>query len=162
MILEFCDWLQETAVSVAIRESTLMFPVLEGSHLLALGASAGAIAISDLRMMGVIFRKQRVDHVFDQVFPWMFVGFLFMFITGVFLFWSEPMRCYESIWFRYKMLFIVFGVINAGIYEITLRKRVTEWGHLESPPAGAKFAGAFSILVWALVIITGRTMAYNF
>ena len=149
-------------MSVGIRESILMFPVLEGSHLLALGASAGAIAVSDLRLMGVVFKRQRVDQVFDQIFPWMFAGFLFMFVTGVFLFISEPMRCYDSIWFRYKMLFIVFGVINAGVYEVTLRKKVAEWGHMESPPPGAKIIGLFSILIWSLVIITGRTMAYNF
>ena len=57
-LLEICQWAQETSLSVSIRESILMFPLLEGGHLLGISVSAGTIAISDLRMMGLIFKKE--------------------------------------------------------------------------------------------------------
>jgi hypothetical protein len=73
-LLEFCQWLQETQVSVAIRESILMFPVIEGGHLLGISVSAGTIAISDLRMMGLIFKKESASDVFHQLIPWVTAG----------------------------------------------------------------------------------------
>ena len=69
-ILHFAQWLQETPISVSIRESILMFPLLEGGHLLGISVSAGTIAISDLRMMGLIFKKESASDVFHQLIPW--------------------------------------------------------------------------------------------
>jgi hypothetical protein len=39
-ILEFAEWVRDTNLSVSIRESILMFPIIEGTHLLGIGASA--------------------------------------------------------------------------------------------------------------------------
>lgn len=160
--MEFCEWLRETSVSIGIRESLLLFPVLEGTHLLGLGMSAGTIAISDLRLAGVVFKKQPCSEVFNQIFPWMVTGFMLMMVTGVFLFWSEPMRCYDSWWFTIKMVFMTLAGVNAGFYHMTIWRSRDEWDHLEEPPGGAKFAGWASLAAWAMVIIAGRTMAYSF
>jgi hypothetical protein len=129
---------------------------------LGIGASAGAIAISDLRMMGKIFRKEPVSDIFNGVAPYMLIGFIVMTITGLLLAWSEPVRCYESIWFRYKVLFLFLGAINAGVYHNTVYRKRAVWDRDPDPPTGAKIAGVASLFIWAMVIITGRTMAYNF
>lgn len=161
-LLAFAEWVRDTELSVAIRESIYMFPIIEGTHLLSIGASAGAIAISDLRMAGKIFRKEPVSDVFNAVAPWMLIGFIVMTITGFLLMWSEPVRCYESIWFRYKVLFLFLGAINAGYYHNTIYRKRAEWDAMADPPGQVKFTGWASIFIWAVVIITGRTMAYNF
>jgi hypothetical protein len=161
-LLQIAEWIRDTDLSITIRESILLFPFIEGTHLLGIGASAGAIAISDLRMMGKIFRKEPVSDVFNGVAPYMIAGFIVMTITGVLLTWSEPMRCYESMWFRFKVLFLFMGAANAGIYHNTIYRKRAAWDHDPDPPRGAKIAGISSIILWALVIITGRTMAYNF
>lgn len=161
-LLEFCEWLRDTPTSIAIRESILLFPVLEGTHLLGIGMSAGAIAISDLRMMGKIFRKQPLSEVFNGIAPWMTAGFALMFVTGILLAWSEPMRCYESPWFLWKMIFLVLGGINAGVYHLTIWRSRAVWDALPDPPRQTYMAGLFSLIIWSVVIITGRTMAYSF
>src|SRR6476660_10511147 len=101
-LFEICKWLQETPMSISIRESILAFPVIEGLHLLGISGSAGLIAISDLRMMGLILKKESASDVFHQLIPWISAGFLMMVITGTLLLWSEPVKCYNSIWFRLK------------------------------------------------------------
>lgn len=161
-LLAICEWIRDTDVSITIRESILLFPVLEGSHLLAIGMSAGLIAISDLRMMGVAFRKQPVSDVFNGIAPFMIAGFVFTVITGVLLFWSEPVKVFESIWFRYKMLFMVLAGLNALVYHSTIWRSRAVWDIYESPPTAVKLAGLFSILTWSVVIIAGRTTAYTF
>jgi hypothetical protein len=160
-IFEFCKWLQDTQVSVAIRESTLMFPILEGSHLLGLGVSAGTIAMSDLRIMGLIFKKEKATDVMGGLLPFAIAGFIFMMITGALLFWSEPIKCYESLWFRLKVLFLFLAAVNAGIFHLTIWRTMDKWADQLPPPAGARWAGLMSLILWALVIAAGRTTAYN-
>src|SRR5262245_58517335 len=141
-LLSFCQWLQDTSFSTSIRESILMFPVLEGSHLLALGISAGTIALSDLRMMGLIFKKQSASEVFHQLIPWTTAGFLVMIITGTLLLISEPIKCYNSIWFRLKVLFLFLAAINVLVFHSSkIYRNMHEWEWDESPPKAAKMAG---------------------
>ena len=160
-IYEFCRWLQETQVGTSIRESTLAFPILEGSHLLGLGVSAGTIALSDLRMMGLLFKKHKATDVMGSLLPFTIAGFVFMTITGVLLFWSEPIKCYDSIWFRLKVLFLALAAVNAGIFHLTVWRTMDKWADVMPPPKGARWAGFLSLLLWTLVIAAGRTTAYN-
>ena len=152
-LLEIAKWVQETSVSISIRESILMFPLLEGGHLLGIAVSAGTIAISDLRMMGLIFKKESASDVFHQLIPWITAGFVMMIITGTLLLWSEPVKCYNSIWFRFNVLIFHSSKIYRNMHE---------WEWAENPPAAAKLAGWISLISWGIVIIAGRTTAYNF
>jgi hypothetical protein len=162
-ILEFCKWLQETSLSVSIRESILMFPLLEGGHLLGISVSAGTIAISDLRMMGLIFKKESASDVFHQLIPWTSAGFAMMIITGTLLLISEPIKCYESVFFRLKVLFLFLAGLNVLIFHSSkIYRHIHEWEWAPDPPRAAKLAGWISLISWAVVIIAGRTTAYNF
>jgi len=162
-LLEIAKWVQETSVSISIRESILMFPLLEGGHLLGIAVSAGTIAISDLRMMGLIFKKESASDVFHQLIPWITAGFVMMIITGTLLLWSESVKCYNSIWFRLKVLFLFLAGLNVLIFHSSkIYRNMHEWEWAENPPTAAKMAGWISLISWGIVIIAGRTTAYNF
>ena len=162
-LLSIANWLQETSGSVSIRESILMFPVLEGGHLLGIAVSAGTIAVSDLRMMGLIFKKESASDVFHQLIPWTSAGFLMMMITGALLLWAEPVKLYNSIWFRYKVLFLFLAAINILVFHSSkIYREMHEWEWATDPPRAAKLAGWISLISWGIVIIAGRTTAYNF
>jgi Family of unknown function (DUF6644) len=162
-ILHFAQWLQETPISVSIRESILTFPLLEGGHLLGISVSAGTIAISDLRMMGLIFKKESASDVFHQLIPWTSAGFVMMIITGTLLLISEPVKCYDSVWFRLKVLFLFLAGLNVLIFHSSkIYRSIHEWEWAPDPPRAAKLAGWISLISWAIVIIAGRTTAYNF
>ena len=162
-LLEYCQWLQETAISISIRESILAFPVIEGLHLLGISVSAGLIAISDLRMMGMVLKKESASDVFHQLIPWISAGFALMIITGSLLFLSEPVKCYTNLSFRFKVLFLFIAGINILIFHSsTIYRKMNEWEWAEDPPRAAKVAGWVSLISWGIVIIVGRTTAYNF
>jgi hypothetical protein len=162
-LLAMAKWLQETQGSISIRESILMFPLLEGSHLLGIAVSAGTIAISDLRMMGLIFKKESASDVFHQLIPWTTAGFVMMIVTGMLLLWSEPVKLYGSIWFRYKVLFLFLAGMNVLIFHSSkVYRTIHEWEWAANPPRAAKIAGWVSLISWGIVIIAGRTTAYNF
>jgi hypothetical protein len=158
----FCAWLYETPVSVGIRESALLFPVIEGIHLLGIGLSVGMLCWFDLRLLGLAMKDEPVSKVWRRVMPTATTGFALMFITGGLLFWAEAATAYHSVHFWIKMGLIVVAGVNAGYFELTTHKRAAEWDTAAVLPIQARMAGLFSLLLWTAVIITGRTMAYSF
>jgi hypothetical protein len=96
-ILQFAEWLQNTSVSTAIRESTLLFPFIEGTHVLAIALSVGIIVLLDVRLLGWGLRKTPVSDVFERLRPFALFGFALMFLTGILLFIScASPRCRSS------------------------------------------------------------------
>ena len=160
-ILEICQWIQDTQIGTGIRESLLIFPLIEGIHVLSLGLSVGTVMWFDLRLIGLIMRDESVSDVFDQVKPWMFIGFALMFITGVLLFWSYAARCYASKYFRVKVVLLMLAAVNVLVYHFTIDRRRAEWSQAPIPPPQARLAGILSLALWVSIIAVGRLMAYN-
>jgi hypothetical protein len=86
---DLCQWLQDTSWGVGIRESTLLFPILEGTHTIGIALSVGILLVMDLRLAGVLMRREPVSQIFNQLMPWSLGGFLLMFLTGALLFLSQ-------------------------------------------------------------------------
>ena len=161
-IPDLCQWLQNTAWGTGIRESTLVFPVIEGTHAIGIALSVGVLLIMDLRLAGVLMRREPVSEISKQLMPWSLGGFVIMFLTGALLFWSQAMKAYGSIFFRIKLALLVLAAINALVFELTLRRSIAAWDTAEKPPFRVRMAGVMGIVLWAGVIAAGRTMAYNF
>ena len=157
-----CDWIYQTRTSVAIRESSYAFPLIEGIHLLGIGISVGMLCWFDLRLVGVAMTDQSVSKVWKRVMPTAFVGFIVMFITGGLLFWAEAATAYNSMDFWIKMGLLLLAGINAGYFELSTHRHAHEWDNGGILPLKARLAGAFSLLLWIAIIVTGRTMAYSF
>jgi hypothetical protein len=160
-LFDFCQWLQETNISVYIRESSLLFPFIEGTHLLAIGVSAGTIAMSDLRLLGVLMKKEKASKVFDSLLPFTIAGFVVVLATGSLLFLAEPAKSYVNPWFWGKLSFMALAGINALVYHTTVHRRIAQWDTAVMTPTGARLAGVFSLVFWAMVIWLGRQFAYN-
>ena len=156
------QWIYHTNSSVGIRESVWVFPIIEGTHLLGISLSAGALCWFDLRLLGFAFRDERISRVWKYVMPVAFVGFGLVFITGFLLFWAEAATAYHSPHFWIKMGLIVIAGLNAFFFETKLHPRMAEWDTAVFPPLPARVAGVVSLVLWTAIIVTGRTMAYTF
>lgn len=161
-IVEFCKMLEASDIGTGIRESSVWFPLIEGLHVLGLSISVGLILISDLRLAGVLLRKRTAREVWSNFLPWLVPGFILMTITGVFLFWSHAYAAYQSIAFRTKLVLLFLAAVNAAVYHLTVYRRMNEWDTAPVPPAGARFAGWASVVLWIAIITMGRIMAYTF
>jgi hypothetical protein len=157
-----CQWLQDTNIGKSISESIWVFPIIESTHVLALSVSVGLLMVSDLRLMGYIMKKRPVTEVYEQIKPWMFAGFTIMVITGIFLFWCQAVKAYDSIFFRIKLVLLVVAAVNAIAFERGIYRNVDKWDNALIPPREARIAGWASLILWAAIITCGRTMAYNF
>jgi uncharacterized protein DUF6644 len=160
-IEEICQWLENSTVGTTIIGSNWLFPIIEGTHVLALGLAVGLVVLSDLRLIGVIMRNKPASVVWSQLMPWMTGGMTVMFISGGLLFWSQATKAYASTYFQIKMLLLIAAAVNALAYHLTIYKRMKEWDLAPIPPPRARLAGWVSLILWTSVIIMGRTMAYT-
>jgi len=161
-LLSFFRWLQETPASIGIRESTWTYPIIESVHVLGLCLFLGFALLWDLRLLNVTLRRVPVSEVQARVMPWTNVGFIIMVISGVLLFYAEPVRFYGNIFFRVKLVAVVLAGLNAGFFHFfTAGNRLVDWDNSPVSPASAKAAGLFSLFLWACVVVFGRFIAYN-
>ena len=160
-ISEWCQWLQHTRFATAITESDWLFPLIEGSHILALPLSVGMIVIADLRLLGFAFSGETTGRVVPHFLRLSRIGFPVMFLTGVLLLITQAAKAYGNPFFRAKLIFLVLLAINAAAYQKLLYPKMADWDTTGAPP-GAKFCAAFSLVLWIGVIVCGRTMAYQF
>jgi hypothetical protein len=154
------QWVEATPLSVGIRESTLLFPILEGTHVLALALSVGAIVLLDIRLVGWGLRGIRVSSLFENLRPWALAGFGIMFLTGSLLFWSEPVKCVTTGSFLVKTGLLGLAGLNALIFDRGVYPNVAAWDTSAVVPGRAKFAGAASLALWFGIIFCGRWTAY--
>jgi Family of unknown function (DUF6644) len=160
-LLPFCQWLAETRGSVALHESLLMYPLTESIHVWSLALFVGFAALLDLRLLGVAMRRAPVSVVAKRLLPWTIAGFVVMVVTGSMLFYAIPVRSYQSVWFRVKMILLVLAGINAWVFHGNVWRSVTAWDLDPRPPRRARFAGAASLVLWGCIIFAGRMIAYN-
>jgi hypothetical protein len=158
---EWFQWVEETRVSTAIAESIWLFPLLEGSHILALPLSVGMIMIFDLHLLGLTLAGSRAAAVMREMVRWSKIGFAVMFVTGGLLLMCHAGRAYGNPFFRAKMIFLVVLAVNAAVYQVVFFPRMPQW-IAGRTPAGARFCAILSLVVWIGVIVCGRTMAYQF
>jgi hypothetical protein len=82
-------------------------------------------------------------------------------VSGLVLFYGQPMRYYGKVFFWTKMAMMLFAGVNALVFHWTTYRSVAEWDTSPVAPLGVRFAGAVSIALWAGVIVFGRITAYD-
>jgi hypothetical protein len=155
------EWLADTQWSIALHESIWVYPVIETIHVLTLCLFVGMSVMWDLRLLGIMFGRVPVSDVSNRLMPWMKLGFVVMLVSGAALFYAIPVRTYQNVFFRAKVVFLVLAGLNALIFHRGIQKRVVQWDTVAVPPRTARIAGATSLLLWLLIILTGRLIAYN-
>ena len=160
-LLPFCEWLAGTSGSIALHESLLVYPLLESTHVLTLCVFLGMAVMLDLRLVGLTLVRVPMSEVQKRLGPWMLAGFVVMVSTGMLLFYAIPVRSYQSIFFRIKVVALVLAGLNAWVFHTTIDRHVAEWDLAPVPPPAARRAGAASLVLWAIIVVAGRMIAYN-
>lgn len=153
------DWIQNTNLSVAIREGGLPYPVIGGLHLLSIALFGGMLLVTDLRLLGWALKSRSVSDIWYMALPWKRLGFVVIVATGLLLMWAEPIRLYQSPSFWVKM--VLFALV--GVHALVFRQGVYQ--HPEKLDAGitpqAKLAAVISLVLWAGIVLAGRMIAFD-
>jgi len=126
-ILEIARSLQDTSLRLELSQSTWTVPIIGAIHVLAVAWFGGAVLVRNPRL---------------RRFRW--IGLAILLLTGLLLFWSQPLRLYYSEFFRAKVLLLVLIALTA-----CLPNRFVRLGFL------------VSLVLWAGVILASRGIAYR-
>src|SRR5260370_18709743 len=140
-LLGFCQWLESTQWSIALRESLWVYPLGESVHVLTLCLFLGTVVMLDLRLLGLTMRKAPVSAVVDQLSGWTTAGFALMVISGALLFYAIPVRTYQNVFFRAKVVMLVLAGLNAWFFHSTTYRSVGKWDRDPVPPKRARMSG---------------------
>jgi hypothetical protein len=84
-----------------------------------------------------------------------------MVISGIGIFYANPLHFYHSLFFRVKLLLLLLAGINAWIFHAGIWLNVQRWDLAKVMPIRARAAGAASLVLWVSIIFAGRLIAYN-
>jgi hypothetical protein len=154
-LLQLFKWFDATPISIIIRNSTYIFPVVEVLHLFGLTLLLGTITVIDMRMLGVGMRRQSVAEVAGQLAPWSIGAAILTIVSGILLFLSEAMKCYGNAAFPYKMWFLLAGIV---LYLVAQRRVTSPTSRMS--PGMLKVIAVLSLILWYGVAIAGRAIAF--
>ena len=160
-LLGFFSRMADSSWSTGLHESRYAYDLIESIHVWALCLFFGLAVMFDLRLLGWTMRSVPVSEVARRLLPWTAVGFVIMVISGALLFSAIPLRSYQNIFFRTKMIMLVLAGVNVWIFHSGVYRRVTTWDLDRIPPKAARVAGALSLALWICIVLSGRMIAYN-
>ena len=160
-LLQICEWLESTRLAELVTQSTYGFPIVVAVHLLGLGLSVGTVIWFDLRLLGKVLTSTPVSEVYRRLAPVMMTGFAVMFGSGAVIFTGYAAAAYNNPYFRVKLAMIALAGLNAAVFHVYTQRRLAGWDGWSHPPAGARVAGAISIVSWIVVVLAGRMMSYT-
>jgi uncharacterized membrane protein len=165
--VSFFIWLEETPVSVWIRESPELFafPFILYLHTLGLALVAGlssAIALSILALPG-----QRLRPPLDRLFPFIWIGLAINVLSGIALLIAYPAKALTNPVFYIKLTAIAIAVaIVAWLQRQCLDgPAIAHWDGsvtLAASPARLKRAAWCLLGLWLVATVTGRLLAYTY
>jgi hypothetical protein len=159
-VYHFSEWLQLSPIGRFMQNSLYPFPIMETLHICGIVVLVGSVSILDLRLLGLMLKRQSVSKLTRRILPWAWVGFGIQLVSGFFLFATEAEKLYLSIPFRLKMLMLLLVAVNALLYQSLVYRNVNSWDTAEETPWGAKVTGCVSILLWMGIITAGRWIAF--
>jgi hypothetical protein len=160
-LLAFFGWLADTSWSVALHESQYAYSIIESVHVWTLAVFFGSVVMFDLRLLGLLMRGVPVSEVVGRLLPVTKVAFVLMVISGTLLFFAIPLRSYQNIFFRSKMLLLLLAGLNVWLFHTRVYPKVVTADVEGVPPRAARIAGALSLTLWICIVFSGRMIAYN-
>lgn len=159
-MIDLWQAIYDTPFATTIRESEVVFPVIESVHVLSLALMAGTIAVVDLRVLGVVLRHTPAVRVERQITPLTWLGFAVMAASGALLFIAEAADLKHNPAFLTKVALLILAGVNMAIFQWHSRPRLAGLGAASRAPLAARLGAAASLALWACVIVAGRAIAY--
>jgi hypothetical protein len=150
----FFAWIEDSAFSTALRESDYAFPLSLVAHVVGVAMVAGTSLPIALRLLGVL--KGVPPAALMRYLPIFWTGLVVSAASGGLLLIAYPTKSLTN-----PVFYLKAAAIIAGIWVIWAARR-----SLADDPtwSGSRWAtlGGVSLGLWALVIASGRLLAYTY
>lgn len=155
--VEWLGFLGEWPVAAALRRSSLLYPLANAAHILSLAVLVGAIAVLDLRVLG-LFRTSPLAHLGPPLARAAAAGLALAVLTGFLLFSTRPLTYAENPAFLLKLGLLVLGALNALALRAAPAWRAALQGDRIS--LRVRLGAAFSLMIWVSAVVAGRWIGF--
>ena len=155
-------WIEETPLSVWVRESTSLFafPGILSAHAVGMALAAGINAVFALHVLGVAAAVPSRE--LRRFVPLMWFGFWLNAASGVLLLIAYPTKALTNPVFYLKLTLIALALSMF----VFIRRRIFDGdsGDADRPMTRSmlRAGAALSLVCWAGSITAGRLLAYTY
>ena len=163
--MERLAWLEQTDLSIWMRESDWGFPIMLCFHAVGMGLVVGISFMFSARVLG--YARDFPLSAFERLFGIAWLGFAMNAVSGVLLFIGEPRRLLVTPAFLIKMVLIAFAGFSLWMLTTILNAQARQGGSdvvllgADAVTPGAKLAAIFPIILWLGAITAGRLVGYT-
>jgi uncharacterized membrane protein len=143
--------LQDNSLIAAINGTAWTAAAVEIIHYFSMFILVGAMVIVDLRVLGLVARRQDATQLAGRLFPWIWISLALNFLSGFVMFAGSATAYYRNDIF-YDKMFVILLAIVANIF---VQQKVRKWNQLPAMPVSAKFLAVVSIGLWIGAILAG-------
>jgi len=135
-----------------------VYPIVLTLHSIGLALLVGLLVIIDLRVLGM-GRELPIPSLrgFMKV---VWIGFVANLVSGILLFCISPEKFFYSNMFRFKILFILLGLVFGALLNSSLLRVGDEYAISPNPTVRQRTLAFLSIVCWIAAIFAGRWLAY--
>jgi hypothetical protein len=160
-LTELSVWIAQTPVSVTLSQNSWVTPIVQSIHIMAIAVTFGAALMINLRILGLSGRAHGMAEIEDRYAPWVTGGLLVLLATGFELVIAEPARELLNPFFWTKMsLVVLVALANIGLQR-SVRAYPGRWDAGPDQSLGLRLGAGALIVVWGLVMVCGRWIAYG-
>ena len=156
-LLDFCEQLEATSLSQAMQVHAWLVPAVQSVHILAIAALMGAVAMLNLRVLGLSGADQPLAGVAARFRPVIWSALPVLLLSGAMLIVGEPARSLANWIFQLKMLMVVAVVV---LTLALLRPLAANSLHWDARPGAARLLALLTLALWVGIIFAGRWIAY--
>jgi hypothetical protein len=154
--MDYCELfvlIERTPLAEALRNSRVLFPIVESIHLVGLALFAGPLFLINLGLLGVAMRRQPIAQVAAALSPWIRAGLIMLLLTGPCMFAAQATKWYSNPVFWFKMSLVALAMAFQWSVH---RKVITEIPALR--PIPAKLIGGASLFFWITTALSAKVM----
>ncbi len=150
--------LEMSGIGEVMRQSPLLYPIVETLHIMGFAILVGSIVAFDLRVLG-FGRAVPIEQAARHLLPVAWVGFALAVPMGILLFSTEATSIAVNPSFQVKISLILLAGINMLLFHRGPWRGVAHWANGTAPSA-ARAGAAISMALWLGVLAGGRLIAY--
>jgi Family of unknown function (DUF6644) len=159
MINTALQWLEDSSLAAAIRQSLWLYPGIEIVHITGIVILVGPALIFDLRLLGFA-KKIPVPVLADYLLSWSRRGLFLVIPSGLLLFITNATTLAYDPVFWLKMTLLVVAGLNALFFHRFTLIKISSPGESYKVRAPGIGAAIVSIVSWIAIIACGRLLAY--
>ena len=160
MLLSLTQWIENLEPFAALRAASYPYPIVLALHLTAISLFAGAILLTDLRLLGWALRDCPASEVIERLRWPKRIGFVLAAACGLLLFCAKAEEYYYNVFFRTKLILFALVAIHAIVFRGSVYGNPAELDRASRMPARAKIAAGLSLLLWLSILGAGRAIGY--